>query len=163
MLGDKTPYNMMSINLIARAFPNGRYVFITRHPYDVCVSYVKMGRYSNLELAAHRWMISHQNWLRVEKKFPQLKRWLVRYEDLVRNPNGCMSKLQHQLGLQTRSVALSDDVFWGDIGVYDHVQGVQSEVTDQSIGKGARVFSRAERKSISAIASKYCAPFGYEL
>lgn len=161
--GDKTPYNMMSINLIARAFPNGRYVFITRHPYDVCVSYVKMGRYSDLEPAAHRWMVSHQNWLRLATKFPELKTWQLRYEDLVRNPDCSLSEVQRRLGVEKRSVALDDNVFWGDIDVYDHLSGVQSDVTDQFIGKGARTLSQAERKSISAIVAKSCVRFGYEL
>lgn len=122
-----------------------------------------MGRYSDLESAAHRWMISHQNWIRLAAKFPKLRKWQLRYEDLVRNPDDSMSALQEWLVVEKRSKPLRDDVFWGDIGVYAHLSVVKSEVTDQSIGKGARILSRAERESIRGIVEKSCAQFGYDL
>jgi len=161
--GDKTPYNMASINLIKRAFPNGSYIFLTRHPYDVCASYVKMDRYADLASAAQRWNMAHKNWSRLIKQSPGLKAKLMRYESLVRNPEQEVSEIGKWLELSERKVELGSDAFWGDIDVYDHISGVKSDVNSESIGKGARALSQQDKNIIKDIVRDMSIRFGYEL
>ena len=163
LFGDKTPYNMVSINSISRAFPKGKYLFITRHPYDVCVSYVKMGRYASLDDAAHRWTLAHHNWQRLLNRYPNLDHKLISYEELVRNPQEQTHGVAQWLGVDKRDIPLGADVFWGDIDVYDHISGVKSAISEQFIGKGAFVLTHSERNRIRAIVGEKACEFGYDL
>lgn len=161
--GDKTPYNMASINSIGRSFPNGLYLFITRHPYDVCASYLKMGRYNDLASAARRWHMAHVNWLRLIKRFPSLKTKLIRYEELVQKPEQIIFETGKWLGLTERKSELKNDVFWGDIDLYQHISGAKSGVNTASIGKGARALGETEKDIVKDIVGDMSKSFGYEL
>lgn len=161
--GDKTPYNMASINLIKRSFPNGSYIFLTRHPYDVCASYVKMGRYTDLASAAQRWDMAHRNWLKLIKKSPGLKSKLICYESLVENPKHEVAEIGEWLKINERKVELEKNVFWGDIDVYDHISDAKSDVKTDSIGRGARALDQKDKDIIKKIVGNMSVRFGYEL
>lgn len=160
--GDKTPLNTFSINMIARAFPRGLFLFITRHPFDVCVSYLKMGRYNTPEEAAQRWLAAHENWL-VFDKFYDRKSMLVRYEELVQNPSVVIGKMGAWLDVPERQDAIASHMFWGDMDVYAHISNAKADVTDASIGKGARALDRKDREVIRKIVGQTAHKFGYDI
>jgi protein-tyrosine sulfotransferase len=163
LLGDKTPFNTASINMIKRAFPNAYYLFITRHPYDVCASYVKMGRYADYRSAAQRWDMAHRNWLKMLRKNRKVKSKLVRYEELVTEPFASISNIGAWLGIEERNVDLGEELSWGDIDVYEHHSMVKSEVTTSSIGRGKQSLSQKDRDIIRDVVSHMCEKFEYEL
>lgn len=161
--GDKTPLNMYSINMIARAFPNGRFLFITRNPLDVCSSYLKMKRYTSLRDAVLRWQMAHKNWLRFAGQQRDDAAMLVRYEDLVMAPAESVSEIGAWLEVPERSAELPADVFWGDINKHRHHAAVKSTVSPDSIGKGAQSLTPEEvayvRDNVGVLARR----FGYDL
>jgi len=163
LAGDKTPFNMASINVINRAFPNAYYLFITRHPYDVCASYVKMGRYADYESAARRWDMAHRNWLKLRRRNRRIKAKLVRYEELVSEPTTYVSKISAWLGIEERSDCLSEDVSWGDIDVYKHHSAVKSGVNAGSIGRGRKSLSQRDRDVIKNVVAEMSEEFEYDL
>lgn len=161
--GDKTPFNMASINIINRAFPNAYYLFITRHPYDVCASYVKMGRYTDYESAARRWDMAHRNWLKLRRRNQRIKAKLVRYEELASEPATYVSKIGAWLGVEERSIGLRKDVSWGDLNVYEHLSAVKSEVNTDSIGRGREYLSQKDLNLIKNIVAEMSKVFGHDL
>lgn len=161
--GDKTPYNMASINLIKRNFPRGSYIFLTRHPYDVCDSYVKMGRYADVASAARRWKMAHQNFSKLIKSSPNLKTKLIRYESLVSNPKEEVDEVGKWLKLDEREFNLEEEIFWGDMDVYRHISGAKSDVNSDSIGKGARSLDKHDKHIIKDIVGDMSIRFGYQL
>jgi len=161
--GDKTPYNMASINVISRAFPNAYYLFITRHPYDVCASYVKMGRYTDYVSAARRWDMAHRNWLKLQRRNPKIKSMFLRYEELVFEPATYVSEIGAWLGVENRSVNLGEDVSWGDFHVYGHLSAVKSEVNTDSVGRGKKSLSQEDQRQIKNIVSEMSNEFHHDL
>lgn len=162
LLGDKTPLNIMSIRLIYRSFPLSNFLFISRHPYDVCYSYLQMGRYGEIEDAARRWRDSHNIWLGFSSNAKGKKLMAIRYEDLVQKPEGVMRAVQRWLVVEDRKVAVPDNAFWGDIGAYKHHSMVNSDVSTLSIGKGVRSLSKADKRVIDRIVGDLKAKFSYE-
>ena len=160
--GDKTPLNIFSIDLLNRSFPKAYYLFITRDPYDVCSSYLRMGRYSDVRDAAIRWRDSHLTWSRFLKLNPNSNNLTIRYEDLVRNPEQVMNQIKGWALLSDRTGKLGEDVFWGDIEAYEHHAKVKSKISDESIGKGSASLSTSDKELIRSIVGRISAVYGYQ-
>lgn len=94
--GDKTPFHIWHMPLLARVFPDAVFVGTTRHPAAVAASIRKRFGYS--------WSGSAQHWVRWNKEMiyqgAQLgERFsLLRYEDLVTQPEEVTRDLMSWLG-----------------------------------------------------------------
>ena len=162
LLGDKTPLNVLSIRLIYRHFPEANYLFITRHPYDVCYSYIRMGRYKTVEDAACRWRDSHERWFKFSFNKRNERLLTLRYEDFVRNPEFNLEKIQDWLMLKKRQEPVRSNAFWGDIGKYNHHSNVNSGVSVSSIGNGHASLSQKDKDAIDRIVGNLKSKFGHE-
>ncbi len=162
LLGDKTPLNVLSIRLIYRHFPEANYLFITRHPYDVCYSYIRMGRYKSVEDAACRWRDSHENWFRFSSNKENKKLLTLRYEEFVQDPSLNLEKIQEWLMLEKRHEPVGSNAFWGDIGKYKHHKNVNSGVSVSSIGNGHSALSQNDKDAIDRIVGNLKSKFGHE-
>lgn len=99
--GDKTPIYVIHLHLLARLFPDGRFVHIIRDGRDVALSYqdVDFGPRSLAESALHwkRWVESGRE---AGRRLGPTAYREVRYEDLLSDPNGVLGALSSFLGLE---------------------------------------------------------------
>ncbi len=121
LLLDKTPAYALSLEFLARLYPGARYIVLTRHPLAVWSSYVD-SFFDGDDRVAH----AHNPLL--ERYVPAIARFLretpvalhrVRYEELVRDPEGQARALAHFLGVE----------FEPGMVDYGSVAGVQREST----------------------------------
>lgn len=87
---DKTPQNFLHIEILHRAFPKARFLFLFREPCKILASYKYAAssehdkrRYHPLVYALY-WRIAARKYLTARKKIPFVE--MVRYEDLIRHP-----------------------------------------------------------------------------
>lgn len=97
LLLEKTPTNLTKTRFLQALFPDSCFLMLVRHP--VAVAYATQ-RWTHTSLYS---LIEH--WLRCYESFeedrPKLARvWLLRYEDFVADPDGCLRRLYHALGLR---------------------------------------------------------------
>lgn len=151
--GDKTPLNTFSLPQIRRCFPQARFVYILRDPYDATASYCKMGRYSDVATAAKRWRMANDACLnQLVLTHPQDVQ-LVQYEALVKSPEDTLKALCPFLGLtyHPEMVGGQGSQPLGDVELRAHHARVSAPVDTQSIGKGRRSLSEADTTTIRQI------------
>jgi hypothetical protein len=91
---EKTPKHVRHLAFILNAAPSSRIVLICRDPRD-CVASLKR-RYGRFGKALRRWRHDNGRVLRW-RTHPQVS--LLRYEDLVRDPQATLEELMPRLGL----------------------------------------------------------------
>lgn len=104
VIGDKTPWNVMYTRQIETFFPDARFVYITRHPLAVAVSYVKSLSSTTgitLDEAARRWAIAQTNCLDLAGRVGPDKLFVTQYEKLVTSENESF-RIGDLLGLPKR-------------------------------------------------------------
>jgi hypothetical protein len=111
ILVDKSPQYAMSLKVLERAevyFDDALYVHLARHPRAMIRSFVDtkqdlfLGtsyRFSAREQAELFWLISHQNILEFLAGIPDHRRHLIRFEDLVRDPEAAVHEACAFLGV----------------------------------------------------------------
>ena len=112
ILLDKSPSYCLDINALQAAeqmFDQARYIQLLRHPSAVAQSfearkmhqvwYLKPNEYSSLHLGEMIWTAAHQNISAFFDQIPADRRYTLRYEDLVKQPEIEMRCLCHAIGL----------------------------------------------------------------
>ncbi len=111
---EKLPYNFLYLGYVAKAFPDGRFVHLRRHPLDACFAMYKQVftwaykfSYRLEDLAeyyiAYHHLMAHWRALLGERLIE------VRYEDLVRDFEGQSRGLLERLGLGFEPAVLEFD------------------------------------------------------
>jgi myxalamid-type polyketide synthase MxaB len=103
LLVDKSPTYAASLDVLLRAeemFDQPRYIRLVRHPYSVIESFVRvrMGRLVGAEEDPHKvgeeiWTAANNNLDRLWARIEPSRLHLLRYEDLVTDPEGCLRDL----------------------------------------------------------------------
>lgn len=104
LLVDKSPTYSLSLTALKRAellFENAKFIHLVRHPYAVVDSFVKnrMHKIFNLEpenpyqLAEQVWDVSNRNIRTFLQDVDPQRHHVLRYEDLVTDPEGAMRQL----------------------------------------------------------------------
>ncbi|MBX7255252.1 MAG: SDR family NAD(P)-dependent oxidoreductase [Candidatus Hydrogenedentes bacterium] len=107
---DKSPSYAADIETLERGellFDGAKYVHLVRHPYSMIESYVRirldklMGadKLDPIAVGEHVWALSNSNALRFGRQIDPSRFHIVRYEDLVSNPEAVMRRLLEFLGL----------------------------------------------------------------
>jgi hypothetical protein len=97
--GQKTPRFVRHGDLLKRAWPNSKFVHVVRDARAVVSSLIRSDQHrSNAYFASRRWINDVSAGLRLEQQFPG-DMLLVRYEDLVREPEQELQKVCEHLGL----------------------------------------------------------------
>lgn len=138
---DKLPPNFMNIGWIASSLPQARIVHLVRNPMDACFSNLKelfaapyTHSYDQLEMAGHyaryRHLMSHWH-----ERFPG--RILdVGYEELVRDPEGTIRRVQVHCGLDPS--AAPDATTGNTVVATASATQVREPVHQRGIGAWAR-------------------------
>lgn len=106
-LVDKNPFYTAYLPLLYRLFPKAKIIFVVRHPCDVCLSCFMynfiitsgMGGYSTLREFAEVYAKAMDAWCLFKRALP-LQFHEVRYEDLVADQEGTLTKLFGFLGVE---------------------------------------------------------------
>jgi hypothetical protein len=107
VLVDKSPLIVSRIEHMQRAhtaFPNARFLHLTRHPVPFGVSFLKFFHSLGIPVATDpqfRWYRDHSNVLTFLAKVPPEQKMRVRGEDLLSDPDHHLTKVAKWLGLRT--------------------------------------------------------------
>ncbi len=96
-LDDRVP------EMLADLYPDGRFVFIVRHPVDVVASKISARASDGIEADAHTWVTQNSYFLHFCRENSERSR-IVHYEELIGNNNQQLSQLFDWLGF-----ALTDE------------------------------------------------------
>lgn len=153
-VGDKTPAYTMELGLLHWAFPRAKFVYLERDPVDVVQSYLEAGLYGTADEAAMRWRRSLGCWQDFRRLKPAGEILELRYEDLVRDPEGQLDVLAERFGLPRRSDRLALDLDrLGDVAAHDHHANAVRPVTTSSIGKGRARISEDDLRIVRRMLS----------
>ena len=136
--GDKTPLNTFALPGLLEVFPDARVVWMYRDGYDVTASYLAMGRYSEPEEAADRWVRSNEACAAFARAHPD-RVFRMRYETMVREPERVLRELCANLalpfdaGMVTR---LPEPDALGDTALHAHHRQVHRPLSTASVGRG---------------------------
>ncbi|MBT9505961.1 tetratricopeptide repeat-containing sulfotransferase family protein [Rhodoferax sp.] len=103
---DKMPLNTVLVPIIARVFPNAKFIVAIRHPCDVCLSCLMqnfavnagMANFFNIENTVNFYSQVMDSWLHYSEQLP-LNFYQLRYEDLIENIPQKSRELLDFLGL----------------------------------------------------------------
>lgn len=83
-------------------FPEAKFIFIIRNPIDVLASQIvsfRNGNKDDLIKRCYDWVMQTENFLRFKKNFPN-RVFLIKFEDLVKNPEDTLYNLFDFLNLK---------------------------------------------------------------
>jgi len=78
---------------ILQLWPDARFIYLVRDGRDVARSHVEMGWAGNVWAAASVWRDAEREWRRLCARVPSERRIEVRYEDLVGDPRGELTRI----------------------------------------------------------------------
>jgi len=127
---DKTPDAalLLAVPLLARIYPNGRFIFLHRHPLKLIRSRLKKFPTSPIESGINAWAATMEIWRELKPLLPASAYIEIAQEQMLSSPASVVDQLRHPLGLTDREVA----------GMVDYLQRERPEAT--SSGEDADVF-----------------------
>ncbi len=111
ILVDKTPsyaYSLETLKSIEKLFDNAFYIHLVRSPESTILSYeeVKLDQiyryktdFNRREMAELEWLNCHDNILKFFEGIPEERRFQLKYEELVNNPETVVESLCRQIGI----------------------------------------------------------------
>jgi hypothetical protein len=162
--GDKTPDNTYCLDAIRRVFPEAQFIHMVRDGCDVAYSYVYTGMFPTEREAAVIWSDMVRRGRRFCSSFPDCC-LEVRYEEFVTRPEPSVKKVCGFLGIEYLPGMLdSGDVAanMGDVSALEHHSKVRAPIRTDSIGKGRRGFTGAQKKAVHEIIGSDLAELGYD-
>lgn len=161
---EKTPENIVSVNLLSKVFPNAKFIHIIRDPRDVALSTVKAPwRKLNYKKAKRLWNNYYnalKRWKNWNNEFfntvdsNKIEYISIKYEDLVENPEVVLDKIFKYLELE-----LEESVFNPYCYKHDEIKdpndlGVSTFKSKQSIEKNAVYKWQSNMSKIKKILTK---------
>lgn len=131
-------------------FPEAKYIYQARDPRDVALSWKKNPtHYGGIVRSARQWKKDQQNFLKIHYELDRIgKSRLIRYEDLIENPESILFDLTQFLGLKYESSMLNfyeDEITkknaeiqlaWNNLSrsiISDNKNKFKKELTDKEI------------------------------
>lgn len=138
--GDKTPENTRKYHFLKPLIQGSKVVFMIRDGRDVVSSFAKakkedFGINADPMVAAHNWSHSVAVWTDIVRTIPEKDRLMVRYEDLVSDPETTVEKVCKHLGVAfTTSMLMETSEDTMDVGgLKDHINATR-QVSPSSVG-----------------------------
>ncbi len=156
-LVEKSPPNLLMGRFLQGLFPGSAYVVVLRHPVVVALSTHKWRRllsrnwqnHTTINSMIEHWLLAHETFIR---DLPQLSRvQILRYEDLITQPERELAKVQQLLGL---SAPIPSASIKGHSGQYEQ------RWQDMATGKP---WERRRRNSVIEQFAEPLARFGYDV
>jgi hypothetical protein len=91
---------------LPQLFPDARYVHLLRDPRDVSRSCIGMGWVGNVYYGTRYWMEAVGRWKRLEPALDPSQKHQLKYEDLIRDPEGELRKICDFVGVNFDSAML---------------------------------------------------------
>lgn len=147
--GDKTPWNTMHLDTIARFIPDAQFLQLIRDGRDCIASQVKADM-RDISESARRWIQANEA---CERVLPRRDSLAMRYEDIVKEPEASFAKIFEWAGLTFEKRFLTEiPVRLGDVTMLDHHSAVLAPITPASIGKWRSTLTDAD---IAALPPKF--------
>ena len=158
--GDKTPLNTNFIEYIYPEFTKAKYVFLVRDPRDVAFSYKKYLGFNFFTFGIWKWQDSVKAYEFLKKRTDVL---LVRYEDLVTDPDQEVKRIITYLNLDEDNSSVIDKISAKQMGVEDddHHQNLKKPISTRSIGNWKNKLSEKEKDYFTGHISAKMKHFGY--
>lgn len=160
--GDKTPHYVLHMPLLARLFPEARFVHIYRDGRDVALSWLKK-RYEpqNLYAAIEQWSFMVTTGMRDGRRLGPERYFEVRYETLISETEAVMRKVCRLLGLPWDAAVLRPNRSQrGTAGVT--AGPPPAEVKSRNSEKWKTEMAREDRQLAESVAGETLAQLGYE-
>jgi hypothetical protein len=87
-----------NFDFLPRFWPDAQYIHLVRDPRDVSRSCIGMGWVGNVFHGTRYWVDPILRWKRLEPTLAAEQRHQLKYEDLIRDPEGELTKICHFLG-----------------------------------------------------------------
>jgi len=160
--GDKTPYLLLQTDYLNQVFPKARYVFMIRDGRDVVASRIKAFKRENIEKAANRWINSLKEMERLISRIDQSNYIIIKYEDLVTNPNNTVSNVCEFLNISFTEELLNHDkqLDLGDT-IMEHHANSNKAVSVKAIGNYVNTMKKDELLKLNSKISIYLKTYNY--
>lgn len=167
---EKTPYNEFFVEQIFHFWPNAKCIHMVRDPRDYFASY-KMRSHRKREhspsslIMSWEWLQSVQKANKNEKIYGTQRYLVLRYEDLVRNPEETIAVVCRFLAIERRPSLLvptkgGGKVNWsGNAANGRAYQGIDSSI----LGRWTTTLTKREVLTIESATAKMMAVFGYDI
>ena len=132
-------------------WPQARYVHLVRDPRDVARSSIHMGWVGNVWYGTEYWLEPVARWQQLQRTLPD-SRWLqVRFEDLIQDPQGELTRICEFLG-----VAYESDML-------DYADSSTYELPDpRLVNQWRQKLTRNELQWVESACHRQMRDFGYE-
>lgn len=164
--GDHSPVTSEFGELVAREFRDSPVIFMIRDPRDVVLSYQKLKDHNTQALpipAAKKWLRSIETLDKLKQIIPSEKLMIMRYEDLVNEPESTMRTCIQLLGLNFNSEILnrkeSPDVL--NVGDLPFHSNLGSGINTSSVGRWKNGLSNEILSDILPIVEGRMVEFNY--
>ena len=147
MLVEKSPPNLLQTRFLQALFPEAPFVMIVRHPVATSLATQKWSRTPSADLLRH-WVRAHERFLADAEALQRVR--MVRYEDLMTDPDGVLGALFAWLGL-------------APFGGERVVQPGLNEAYLRRWGPGSNPAKRLRAAAAAAAFGRRVRPFGYRL
>jgi len=169
LLGDKNPVYSTNTDKILKAFPDARFIHLTRDYRDNLVSIRKVDfEAPYTPLIVYRWRHSAKLLHALKRKYPH-RFFTLRYEDLVREPEDSLQKVCRFLGIPFKESMLDfykkqPQAFakHPDKEVEKYHQSLTNPINTKKIGVWKESLPEKEIKMADAVAGKFAALAGYQ-
>ena len=161
--GDKTPHYVMHIPLLARLFPEARFVHIYRDGRDVALSWLKAGfEPRNLYAAMKSWAAMVAKGMRDGRELGPERYLEVRYETLLSETEPTMKAVCDFLKLPWDEAVLRPNPMRRGVGELAPQLSSETRVASTNVRKWKARMSRRELAVAESVAGGMLAQLGYE-
>ncbi len=162
---EKTPFHLYKVPLILEWFPEARVVGLVRDGRDTVLSILNAPwtAHRSMRRQSDKWNHAAREALRLRKRYPE-KFLLIRYEDLVAEPEKTMREVDGFLGLAFEAGQLESGEKRTDVVPERELKwkGNVTAAPDKSrVGAWVKKVTAEERLVMNTMMGKYLRHFGY--
>ncbi len=168
-LGDKNPVYSINIKKVFKAFPDAKYIHLTRDYRDNILSILKVDFEAPIvPLIVYRWRYSAINILKLKKKYPE-QFYTFKYEDFVNDYRNHYRKLCEFVGIEYDDSVFDfykkkDEIY----KIYPkklfekYHKSLLQPISNKKVGLWKTELKEKDVKSADAVVGKYAELLGYE-
>ncbi len=170
VLVDKSPLYLHKLPLVARLFPDARFILALRHPCDVLLSCfmsnfrlnAAMSNFLRLADAAALYDLTFRHWESARKLFPAPVE-IVRYEQLIGDPRATLVSLFRSLGLSWHEPLVEHRATAQARGLITTASYAQVTEPIYRRAEGRWLRYRSELAEVLPVLQPWIEKFGYEI